>query len=189
MSPAWLKPDPGALVGVTLTAVVIYLTLIVLVRIVGLRTFSKMSSFDFAITVAVGSVIASTVSARTPPLIQGAYTIAVLFGLQFVVAKLRERSRSIESLVDNQPLLVMYGGRFLDDNMRTGRMTRADLIAKLREANVLDLKEVRAVVMETTGDVSVLHGDPEAGELSPELLEGVRGMEAIHGQGGASAAA
>ena len=50
-------------------------------------------------------------------------------------------------------------------------MTEADLRAKLREANVLAMDEIRAVVMESTGDVSVLHGPP--GSLSRELLRDV----------------
>ena len=49
-------------------------------------------------------------------------------------------------------------------------MARSDLVAKLREANVLDLKQVRAVVLETTGDVSVLHGDV----LDEILVENVK---------------
>lgn len=35
----------------------------------------------------------------------------------------------------------------------------------------MDFSEVRAVVLETTGDISVLHGD----HLSERLLKGVRG--------------
>lgn len=47
----------------------------------------------------------------------------------------------------------------LHDNMRKARVTESDLWSKLREANVLNLNQVRAVVFEATGDISVLHGD------------------------------
>lgn len=54
--------------------------------------------------------------------------------------------------------------------MRESRVARDDLLVKLREANVASLEKVQAVVLETTGDVTVLHGDA----LDENLLAGVR---------------
>ena len=65
----------------------------------------------------------------------------------------------------------MEDGAFLDHNLTMAKLTRADLLGKLREANVLRLDEVRAVVFEPTGDISVLHGDRT---VQDDLLEGVR---------------
>ena len=50
---------------------------------------------------------------------------------------------------------------------------QGDLIAKLRESNVLDFAEVRAAVLETTGDISVLHGDA----CDEALLRGVQAYD------------
>jgi uncharacterized membrane protein YcaP (DUF421 family) len=74
-------------------------------------------------------------------------------------------------LVDNAPLLLMDGRGVLEDNLASARVTHDDLRAKLRDANVLDTGQIHAVVFETTGDVSVLHGDEP---LDPEVLRGVR---------------
>ena len=51
----------------------------------------------------------------------------------------------------------MKDGEIYYDNLKKARVTESDLRGKLREANVIQLSEVRAVVFETTGDVSVLH--------------------------------
>jgi uncharacterized membrane protein YcaP (DUF421 family) len=51
----------------------------------------------------------------------------------------------------------MDGATILEDNLRKARVTRGDLRSKLREANVTDLSQLKAVVFETTGDISVLH--------------------------------
>ncbi len=45
-----------------------------------------MSSFDFAITIVVGSVIASTMVMANPPLLEGVVALMTLFALQFVVS-------------------------------------------------------------------------------------------------------
>ena len=64
----------------------------------------------------------------------------------------------------------MRDGVFLEASMASSRVSRDDVLAKLRAANVLSLSEVRAVVLETTGDISVLHGD----HLDDDLIRDVR---------------
>lgn len=150
-------------------ALAIYLAVILATRISGLRSFSKMSSFDFAMTVAVGSLIASAASGQAT-LATVLVGLVVLFVAQFVVAQLRRRGL-LSGVVDNTPLLLMDGDRILHDNLAAARITMDDLHGKLREANVLDYEQVRAVVLETTGDVSVLSGDRA---LNPQLIRGVR---------------
>ena len=156
-----------------LSTVAIFVAVIVYVRVVGLRSFSKMSGFDFAMTVAIGSVMASVAVSPSVTLANGAIGLAGFFGTQFVIARLRRRTRAAR-IVDNSPRLLMEGDAFIEDNMRAARITRPDVMAKLREANVLDPATVRAVVLETTGDMSILHGRDE---LDRRLLEGVRGAE------------
>ena len=170
----WFTASPTALLGVVLSTIGLYAVLIALIRVVGLRSFSKMSSFDFAMTVAIGSVLASTIVTPTPPLVQAAVALASLFGVQVVIAALRKHTAWAEHVVDNEPIVLMAGDRILHDNLSQTRVTENDLWAKLREANVLDPQEVRAVVLETTGDISVLHGQPDRVDLHPCLLRGVR---------------
>lgn len=157
-------------VGVVIVAAAaIYVAVIFASRLLGLRSFATMSAFDFAMTVAIGSIIAGTATG-TAPLAAGVLAVTVLFGAQYLVARLRGAT-SFDRVVDNTPLLLMAGSRFLDDHLASARLTHDDLLAKLREANVRRFDEVVAVVFETTGDVTVLHGD---GPFDPGLLEGVR---------------
>lgn len=178
---SWVTTSLGAVVMVAVSAVGIYLSVMILTRWAGLRSFAKISSFDFAMTVAIGSLIASTIITEDPPLLQAAAALVALYALQMGVAVLRRRSGLVRAAVDNTPLLLMDGRRVLWENMDAARLTEADLRAKLREANVLRLEEIRAVVMESTGDVSVLHGPPDGAALEPALLEGVGGFEASRG--------
>ena len=172
---SWITTTWGSAALAALSAAGIYLSVILFTRLGGLRSFSKMSSFDFAITVAIGSLIATTILTPDPPLLRAVVALAALYALQLGVARLRVRSSAVGRLVDNQPLLLMEDGRFLEDAMRTAGVTRTDVVAKLREANVLRLADVRAVVLETTGDVTVLHGADEDGDADLDvLLEGVR---------------
>ncbi len=170
----WITTSWSAAAMTVLTALGIYIAVIIYTRLAGLRSFSKMSSFDFAMTVAVGSVIASTVLTRDPPLLQAVAALGALYLLQIAVARLRVAFGLVGRAVDNDPVLLMRDGEILRESMDTAGVTDGDLRAKLREANVLRLSHVRAVVMETTGDISVLHAPADAGDLDEEILREVR---------------
>lgn len=170
----WLFTTWGAVGDVALTALGIYVALIVYTRLAGLRTFSKLSGFDFAMTVAIGSIVAGSILFDGPSLLRAVVALTVVFTLQIGLAALRQRSRAVSNLVDNEPLLLMTRDGMVRDNLRRAKITEADVWAKLREANVLRTSEVRAVVLETTGDISVLHGPPDGEALEACLLTGVR---------------
>jgi uncharacterized membrane protein YcaP (DUF421 family) len=74
----------------------------------------------------------------------------------------------------------MHGEHILRDNLRKAHLSETDLQAKLREANVLNYQQVKAVVFETTGDISVLHADSDV-RLDPHLLKGVKDVDLLKG--------
>lgn len=155
-------------VDIVLRCAVAVAAVIVLVRLNGLRSFAKMEGFGFALTVATGSILA-TIMTSADAVWPGLVALAMLFALRYALSKARFVSDAFGRAVDNSPVFLLHDGEILDDNLRMCRITRPDLMSKLREANALDLSQVRAVVMEATGDVSVLHGDG----LDPAILEGV----------------
>lgn len=173
----WVTDTHTAFWGVIVTVIGMYLSLGILTRLAGLRSFSKLSGFDFAVTVAIGSVLAGTILTKDPPLFRGALSLAALFGVQILVAWLRVHVGFIRELTGNTPRLVMANGEVIKSQLRKAKITEADLRSKLREANVLSLSQVAAVVAETTGDVSVLHRSPNDPPLDPALLRGVIGIE------------
>jgi uncharacterized membrane protein YcaP (DUF421 family) len=168
-----LSGIPLALVrGVLLTAIAFAWTLL-LVRIVGLRSFAKMTAFDFVATVATASLIAQAATRSDwGDLAQSLAGIGAVFLAQWLLATLRLESGAAARAIRNEPLLLMIDGEFLEEPMRQSRVSRANLVEKIRASGATRLDEVRAVVLETTGDLSVIAGE----QLDPRLMEGVRGF-------------
>ncbi len=175
----WTTSPVGDIAMVLVSAAVIYAIILLYTRFTGLRSFSKMSAADFAMTVAVGSLFASTISSPDPTIILGAVALATLFAGQWILATLRRQSGWFSKLVDNEPLLLMAGSTILEENLRKANVTRADVFGKLREANALNYDHVLAVIFETTGDISVLHSsDPDAA-LEKNFVKNVIGHERL----------
>ncbi|MXO83224.1 DUF421 domain-containing protein [Altererythrobacter aestiaquae] len=155
--------------GLVLTAFAL-IWVVLLIRVTGLRSLSKMTNFDFIMTVAMGSLVAGAGQASEWSGFAQAITAMVgLFLTQYVAARMRKSSDAVEAAMQNDPVMLMRDGVIDYDALKRTRVAESDLIAKLREANVLNFSEVRAVVLETTGDVSVLHGDA----LDEKLIENI----------------
>lgn len=159
---------------VVVSAVGILLAVVLYTRLIGLRTFSKMSAFDFAVTVAIGSAIGS-VSLLGSSLSAGILAIGTLLVVQYLIARLRSRW-TFSTAVDNAPVVLMAGPRFLHDNLRLSRITEDDVRAKLREANAYNYDMVQAVILESTGDISVIHGDQP---LDLDIFRDVTGRQEL----------
>lgn len=179
MATDWFIDSPASLVLVVLCTVGMYLTVLALARWSGVRSFAEMSTFDVAVTIAIGSLLATSILSRDPPLLQGMVAAASLYSLQLLVSRLRCVSGRMRRAFDNGPILLMgRGGEMLQENMRVARITEDDLRCQLRRANVIDPARVEAVVMEGTGNVHVLHGHEVALETDAWILQNVRDYSA-----------
>ena len=153
---AWLWMDWQQIVGITVSVIGFYFFLIMFTRIVGLRSFSKLSSYDLAMTVGIGSILASTVLSKSTSLLQGVFAIGVLFLLQALLSIVRRKFKPIKAMIDNQPVVLMANGEYLWDNLKKAKLSTNDIKQILRKNGIKAKSEVFAVIMETTADISVI---------------------------------
>lgn len=147
---------PDGLWRVVVCAVVGYAALIILLRISGKRTLADMNAFDFVVTVALGSVLATTILSQSVTLAQGLVALVVLVGLQALVAFMASRSRAVREAVKAEPTLLVRDGTLLRGAIRDARLSEAEVFAAIRASGEADLADVSAVVLETNGDISVI---------------------------------
>lgn len=171
----WIYKINDPILITFLASVLIFVVVIILTRIIGLRSFAKFTAYDFAFTIAIGSIISSTLTSSTT-VAHGATAIASLLVLTFLFSFLQRRFPALNSLISNKPLLLMKGNHILESNLKHARIDKSQLVAKLREANVINFDQVLAVVLESTGDISVLHraSSSDSDKLQSEILKGVR---------------
>ena len=149
----------GGLVRVVVVGVCAYVALLLLLRASGKRTLAKLNAFDFVVTVALGSTLATVLLSSEVALAEGVLAMAVLVALQFFVAWLSVRSRRVEGLVKSEPTLLYRSG-FLPGPMRRMRVTEDEIRQAARAAGNAGLDEVSAVVLETDGSLSILSEVP-----------------------------
>ena len=139
-----------------------YVVLVVSLRVSGKRTLSKMNAFDFVVTVALGSTLASILLSKDVALAEGMTAFAVLICLQFVIAWLSVRSKTVQRMVKSEPTMLLYHGQFLEDALRRERVAKEEVRSAIRSQGIAALDAVEAVVLETDGTFSVVHRSDRA---------------------------
>ncbi|WP_206352186.1 DUF421 domain-containing protein [Tautonia rosea] len=147
-----------------------YLALIVLMRITGPRTLSKMNAFDFVVTVAIGSTLATVLLSKEVALIDGVVALALLIMLQWLITWLATRSEQVTRLIKAEPVLLVRDGQMLRQSMDRSRVIEADILQAVRQQGNGSIRDVSALVLETDGSFSVI-SKPIDGE--PTVLANV----------------
>ncbi len=164
---------PTAAVAVVCATVALYLSFIVLVRVLGQRVLSSLSTFDLLVVIVLGAVIGRAALGYTPTLAGGLLCLGTLVALEGVIGEVRSRP-AWGRWVTNQPVLLMAGPVVLGKELARLHITEAELRARLRQSGVRSDREVAAVVLEATGKLSVLKCGVR---VDPSMLAGVRGAE------------
>ena len=163
------------LLRVLVVGALAYLALIVLLRVSGKRTLSKMNAFDLVVTVALGSTLATILLSKDVALAEGVLALALLIAFQFLIAWLSVRSATARRLVKAEPSLLLHRGQFLKQAMKAERVTEAEVRAAVRAQGVATLEEVEAVVLETDGSFNV---------VSKQKQEEASALKDVAGYGG-----
>lgn len=148
--------DWYGLVRVIISGTAAYVALIALLLVSGKRTLSKMNAFDFVITVAIGSTLATILLSRDVALFEGILALALLIALQFVITWLSVRFGAFKHLVKAEPRLLYHRGHFLRSAMKKERITEEEIRQAVRTHGMAALEQAEAVVLETDGNFSVI---------------------------------
>ncbi|WP_029068592.1 DUF421 domain-containing protein [Jonesia quinghaiensis] len=163
---------------VLLVGTVTYASLIGLLRISGKRTLSQLNAFDFVITVALGSTLASILLSSDVSYVEGLTALLLLAGLQLVMAWVSTRLPGARNAITAWPTALVVDGRLQTDELRRNRLTESEVLQAIRGAGAGDTTNVAAVVLETNGKISVI----QKGSLgNGSSLAGVAGFQHNNG--------
>jgi uncharacterized membrane protein YcaP (DUF421 family) len=166
--------DWERLAGVALSAVLTYIGVIFLLRVSGKRTLSKMNAFDFTMTVALGSMIASTVLSKSTKVADGLVGIGTLILLQLALTFVTTRSKTFKNLITSEPKFLVYKGEIRHKTLKRERISEEELHTAARKKEISSFDEIDYIVLETTGYVNIIKKLDAPSPESAKMLEGVK---------------
>ena len=156
-----------------ITCLFAYAGLILMLRIVGSRSLSQLNAFDFIITVAMGSTLASVILNKNIVLFDGLAAFAMLLGLQALINILSRKIEGFRSVINMPPALMFYKGKYLEDQMKKHRTTRDEILQVLRSEGFGHIDEIDAIVLENNGKFTVIQKIEDKDQSS---IKNVRGF-------------
>ena len=159
---------PSPLVWVAVKATLLFLTAVAAFRISERRTLAEMGSYDFVAAVACGAIIGRVPNSTTTSYAQGAVTLIAILVVHGVITRARFLPR-FSVVVDHAPRLLIRHGEILEPALRASGLTREDVYALLRTHGVTALDEVRFLIFESRGSISVIREEEGAPSGSPVL--------------------
>ncbi len=137
-------------------SVVVYLFLLVAFRVAGKRQLSQITAFDLVVLLIISNVVQNAVIGNDNSLGGGLFGATVIFLLNAAVAWLTFRFKRVERFVEHTPTVLVRNGRILRENLRRERLSLPEFRSALRQQGVVALRNVRYVILEEDGHLSVL---------------------------------
>ncbi|WP_182404990.1 DUF421 domain-containing protein [Psychrobacter sp. GP33] len=147
---------------IIITAVMVYILIVLITKISGKRSTSQLNNFDWIVTVMIGSLGASTILLEDIPFVEGGSAIVVLYVLQFLVTKYASISAPFSSVILSEPRIVFYQGQYLSDAMRAERLTQQELESAMRAEGIRNLNEIEAIVFESDATLTIITKNAKA---------------------------
>jgi uncharacterized membrane protein YcaP (DUF421 family) len=148
--------NPAGLLRVAVVGTLAYVAIVLILRVSGKRTLSKWNAFDFVVTIALGSTLATVLLSKQVAAAEGVLALALLVWLQFVMSWVAVRSTFVRRLIKSRPTYLYSDGAYVEHRLLSERVTQAEVRAAVRQQGIGSMREVEAVVLETDGSVSIV---------------------------------
>jgi uncharacterized membrane protein YcaP (DUF421 family) len=156
----WLPDIP--LVEKVVRSVVVYVFLLTAFRLVGKRQLGQMTPFDLVVLLIISNVLQNALIGNDNSLGGGLIGATTILALNALVAWLTFRYRPFERLVEHTPTVLVKHGRLIRENLRRERLSLPELRAALRRQGVVSIRNLRYVILEEDGRLSVIRKRSEA---------------------------
>lgn len=158
--PSWLVGNAAQLGEVAGKALGMYVVALIGLRLGERRTLAQWRLIDFATAVAIGAIVGRTAVADSQSFATGAVALLVLVGLHRLVSVLRFL-QPVSLTLDHRVRVLLAHGELRRSQMRRCGLTDDDLYSQLRQQGVQRLDELRYVLYEPAGELTLVRkSDP-----------------------------
>jgi uncharacterized membrane protein YcaP (DUF421 family) len=139
-----------------LNAVVGYIFILFLVRVLGRRPGGQLTLSDFVLIFLVGGIIILATAGDDHSLTNCICGVATIGLMHRTVAYLRQHFPRFGAIVDGTPLVLLKRGEWQVEVMRRMRIDDADVMAAARTKGIRNLEQIKYAILERNGAISVI---------------------------------
>ena len=141
---------------IVLRAVVAYLFIIFVLRVIGRRELSTLAPSDIVLLVVMGDLVQNGVTQSDQSITGIFLAISTFAMLTVALSALTYKSKQAQTLIEGVPLILIEEGKPIQPNMRTERLNLDDIAEEARSQGIENIDEIKWCVLETSGTMSFI---------------------------------
>ncbi len=141
---------------VAIRAAVVYVFIILAIRLFGKKELSQLSVIDLVFILLISNAVQNAMVGNNTSLPAGIIAATSLFIINYLFKLLLFRSRKISSLIQGDPLMLIYKGKVIKEHLDRAKITEAELAEAVREHGVQNISAVDLAILEVDGNISIL---------------------------------
>lgn len=150
-------------------AIVLYLVVLVVMRLMGKREIGQLQPFELAIAIMIADLASVPMTDTGIPISNGIVPIFGLLVMHLVISVINIKSNKARELICGKPRILIYRGKIDEKALLKERFTVGELQERLRDKEVVNIGDVEYAILETSGQVTVIE-KPGKRKLMPEDL-------------------
>ena len=135
---------------------VIYLFLIISLSLLGHRETTQLAPLEIVIIMILGSAVETSMVGGDTSLLAGLTSAATLLVCNHFISRLINRWGWLHRLLIGHPIILVDNGKILNPRLQAAGLSRDDIMEGIHERGYEQLNQVRLVVLETDGSISVV---------------------------------
>lgn len=140
--------------------VVVYVALLVIFRLAGKRTLTRITTFDFILLLIIGDTVQTALLDGDDSLSGGLLVVVSLVAMDVAMSLIKQRSKTVEKLVDGVPVVIVANGEMIKERADKERIDEADVLQEAREQQgITRLDQIQYAVLERSGGITIIPKD------------------------------
>ncbi len=142
--------------SIIIRTLAVYVLMVLGIRLFGKREIAQLSITDLVFILLISNAVQSAMIGQDSTLLGGLVAAVTLFAVNYIFGLLFFKSKTLTGLLQGHPLMLVYDGKVIRDNMNKAQISDEELEAVVREHGVEKISEVNLAILEIDGNVSVL---------------------------------
>ncbi len=138
-----------------------YFLLLAMVRLMGKRQIGELQMTEFISAVMLSEVAVFPITDRDIPLLYGLLPLVVISSTEVILALLCRKYTPVRHLLEGKPILLVEHGQYIENNLTRTRISREEVDSQIRVSGFDSICQVEKVILEPTGQMSVLPKEEE----------------------------
>jgi uncharacterized membrane protein YcaP (DUF421 family) len=137
-------------------AIVLYLLVFLVTRVVGRRELSSLAPFDLILLIILGDAIQQGLT-QDDYSVTGAFIVVLtIVLLQIGTSYVSFRVPPLRRVLEGEPIVILQDGELVERNAHRERLTREEIAEEARQQQIESLEHVAWAVLEPSGKISFI---------------------------------